>query len=157
MPGTELAVGPRIKRISNALDRKRTLDLEDMELTSSQGLVLGYLHRRAGEAVYPGDIGKYFGMSHPTVTGILQRLEAKEFITYADDPEDRRKKQVRLTEKAAECHQRMRDRFLETEAQLTEAMSPGELETLISLLDRMIEKMDAGCGCCSRTKEDPHD
>ncbi len=29
----ESALGPRIKRISNAIDRKRTLDMEDMELS----------------------------------------------------------------------------------------------------------------------------
>ena len=62
-------VSPRIKRISNALDRRVTMELEDMELTASQGMVLGYLHRRRGQDVYPVDIGKHFGLSHPTVTG----------------------------------------------------------------------------------------
>ena len=152
----EPLVGPRIKRISNALDRKRTLDLEDMDLTSSQGMVLGYLNRRREETVYPGDIGKHFGLSHPTVSGILQRLEAKGFITYEAERGDRRKKRVCTTDRALDCHQRIRGRFLETEALLTGTMSPQELATLVTLLDRMIEKLDAGCEAC-RPKEESHD
>ena len=153
---SELYVGPRIKRISNAMARKRTLDLEDMDLTSSQGMVLGYLNRRQTEAVYPGDIGRHFGMSQPTVTGILQRLETKGFLTYEADENDRRKKRVRLTERALECHQQILRRFLETEALLTRGLSPEEQTLLLRLLDRMIESMDAGWEACC-PKEEPHD
>ena len=148
MTTSELAVGPRIKRISNALDRKRTLDLEDVELTSSQGMVLGYLARRQGEAVYPGDVGKHFGLTHPTVTGILQRLENKGYIAYEADPADRRKKRVAATEKALECHARIRARIFETEALLTRDMTDAEKTTLIRLLDGIIDRLDAGCGAC---------
>ncbi len=153
---SEASVGARIKRISNAMDRKRTLDLEDMDLTSSQGMVLGYLNRRRDETVYPGDIGRHFGLSHPTATGILQRLEAKGFVVYEADGADRRKKRVRLTEKALECHQQIHKRFLETEALLTGGLSDEEKTQLLRLLDRMIESMDAGCEAC-RPKEEAND
>ncbi len=144
----EQALGPRIKRISNAIDRKRTLDMEDMDLTSSQGQVLGFLARRKEEAVSPADIGRHFGLSHPTVTGILQRLEAKGYVAYEPDPADRRKKRVVPTEKALECHARIRARFVETEHLITKGMTPGELEELVRLLDGVIERLNAGCGMC---------
>ena len=152
----EQALGPRIKRISNALDRKRTLDIEDMELTSSQGMVLGFLSRRGGQGVNPGDICRHFGLAHPTVTGILQRLEAKGFIRFTADPEDRRRKQIAVTEKALDCQQRLRARFLETETQMTAGLEPEELERLRALLDRVIENIGAGCDGCgsSRPKEE---
>ena len=156
MSVTEFLIGPRIKRISNALDRKRTLDLEDMDLTSSQGMVLGYLIRRRDESVCTGDIGRHFGLTNPTVSGILQRLESKGFITYEAAEGDRRKKRIRITDRATDCHQHIRARFLETEALLASAMSPEELTTLLELMDRMIEKLDAGCTAC-RPKEEPHD
>ncbi len=143
----EQALGPRIKRISNAIDRQRTLDMEDMELTSSQGMVLGWLVRSPDSAISPGDVGRHFGLSHPTVTGILQRLEAKGFVVYADDPADRRRKQVLATEKALDCHSRIRERFLENEARLTMGMSEAERTRLLELLDRVIENTGAGCDC----------
>ena len=143
----------RIKRISNALDRRVTLELEDMDLTASQGLVLGYLHRRRGEDVYPVDVGRHFGLSHPTVTGILQRLEAKGFLTYCSDSTDRRKKRICLTERAEDGHQRIHRRFAEAEAALTESMNPEEQALLIGLLDRMVDALDAGCAACGGKEE----
>ena len=145
----EQAVGPRIKRISNAMDRKRTVDLEDLGLTSSQGLVLGYLARHRDETVCPGDVCRHFGLSQPTVTGILQRLEAKGFLAYADDPTDRRRRRLLPTEKALEVHQRVVQRFVETEELLTRNMSGDERAQLLRLLDRLIVNMDAGCESCA--------
>ena len=152
----ENAVGPRLKRISNALDRKRTLDMEDMELTSSQGFVLGYLTRHSAEPVTPGDLGRHFGLSHPTVTGILQRLEAKGFIRYAEDVGDRRKKRICVTEKALEVHQQVLQRFQETETLITQGMTERELGELLALLDRVIENIGRldGLDPCRRPKEE---
>lgn len=150
----EQAIGPRIKRISNAMDRKRTRDLEDLELTSSQGIVLGYLVRNRDSSISPGDIGKHFGLSHPTVTGILQRLETKAYIRYAEDPADRRRKRIEVTERALDCHCRIQERFLETENRLTAGMSEEARAGLLALLDQMIANMGAGDDA-SKNKEEP--
>ena len=144
----EQAVGPRIKRISNAMDRRRTLDLEDLDLTSSQGLVLGYLARNQEADVSPGDIGRHFGLSQPTVSGILQRLEAKGFLVFADDPADRRRRRLVPTEKALDCHEWVKQRFIETERLLTRGLTEAERAQLSGLLDRLIANMDADCESC---------
>ena len=150
------AVGPRIKRISNALDRKRTQDMEDMALTSSQSFVLGYLTRHAEAPVTPGELGRHFDLSHPTVTGILQRLEAKGFIRYAEDSGDRRKKRICVTEKALEVHQQVLQRFQETETLITQGMTEREIGALLALLDRVIENIGRvdGLDPCRRPKEE---
>ena len=83
-------------------------------------------------------------------------MEAKGFLTYCSDSSDRRKKRICLTERAEDCHQRIHGRFAETEAAITELMTPEEQAVLVKLLDRMIEGLDAGCGACGcRRKEDP--
>ena len=153
---SELAVSPRIKRISNALERKRTLDLEDMDLTSSQAFVLGYLIRHREQAVTPGDICRHLDLSHPTVTGILQRLECKGFIRYAEDSSDRRKKQICVTEKALDVHQHARERCQETESLVTGSMTEEELRTLVALLDRVIANIGQvdGLDACPCPKEE---
>ena len=147
------AVGPRIKRISNALDRKRTLDMEDVELTSSQGFVLGYLTRHSAEPVTPGDLGRHFNLSHPTVTGILQRLEAKGFLRYVEDSGDRRKKRICVTEKALDVHQQVLQRFQETEALITQGMTQREIQDLLALLDRIINNVGAAFDGCAESTE----
>lgn len=153
---SELAVSPRIKRISNALERKRTLDLEDMDLTSSQAFVLGYLIRHREEAVSAGDICRHFDLSHPTVTGILQRLECKGFLSYVEDSADRRKKQICVTEKALDVHQHAMARCQETESFVTGSMSEEELRTLVGLLDRVIANIGQvdGLDPCKKRKEE---
>ena len=153
---SELAVSPRIKRISNALERKRTLDLEEMDLTSSQAFVLGYLIRYREENVTPGDICRHFDLSHPTVTGILQRLENKGFITYAEDNSDRRKKKICVTDKAKDVHQNAMACCQETESLVTGSMSEEELRTLVGLLDRVIANIGQvdGLDPCQRPKEE---
>lgn len=154
---SEEALGPRIKRISNALDRKRTQDMDGMALTSSQAFVLGYLTRHRDRNVSPGDLGRHFDLSQPTVTGILQRLEAKGFIRYAADENDRRKKRIRVTDKAMEVHQQVHQSFLETEALITQGISEGELQCLLELLDRVIVNIGQidGLDPCRRPKEEP--
>ena len=152
---SELAVSPRIKRISNALERKRTLDLEDMDLTSSQAFVLGYLLRHREEPVTSGDICRHFDLSHPTVTGILQRLESKGFLTYSEDSTDRRKKRICVTEKALDVQQNARERCQETETLVSGSLSEEELRTLVALLDRVIANIGQvdGLDPCQKPKE----
>lgn len=152
---SELAISPRIKRISNALERKRTLDLEDMDLTSSQAFVLGYLLRHQEEPVTPGDICRHFDLSHPTVTGILQRLECKGFLKYVEDSSDRRKKQICVTDKALEVQHCANQRCQETESLVSGSLSEEEMRVLVGLLDRVIANIGQveGLDPCRKSKE----
>lgn len=157
MVDRETAVAPRIKRISNALDRRRNADMEDMELTSTQGWVLGYLTRNRDRLFTPGDLVRHFGLTHATVSGILQRLGAKEFITIEADENDHRRRCVRVTDKALDCHQRILRHMAETEAMLSAGLSEEEHAALLCLLDRVIAGLDEEPCCgCGRGKEDAH-
>ena len=74
------------------------------------------MHR--GEVVYPKNIEKQFSLTHPTVSGILQRLEAKGFITMLPDPADHRCRRVELTEKAEQCQQEISQHIREMEKRM---------------------------------------
>ena len=136
------ALGPRIKRVNNVLDFWRTQDMERLGLTSTQGYLLGWLTRNADRSVTPSELGRSFRLSQPTISGILQRLEAKGFVTMEADPNDRRRKYVRTTERAAECHQQIISNFRDMERRLAAPLSAEEQETLVALLDRMIEGLE---------------
>lgn len=141
MESMDNAVSSRIKRISNALHHLCTEDIAEQELTSSQAYVLAWLIRQQ-QPVYPCDIGKRFGIKHPTVSGILQRLDAKGFISFVPDPDHRRKRIV-LTQKTHLCDERLRKRIRQNEQMLLDGMSPEEIDTLRTLLDRVIGNIDA--------------
>ena len=136
------ALGPRIKRVNNVLDFWRTQDMERLGLTSTQGYLRGWLTRNADRSVTPSELGRSFRLSQPTISGILQRLEAKGFVTMEADPNDRRRKYVRTTERAAECHQQIISNFRDMERRLAAPLSAEEQETLVVLLDRMIDGLE---------------
>ena len=72
-------LGFKIKIISKLLTQNMNNSITSLDLTSSQARVLGYLCYRTQrqEKVYPRDIERHFRFTHPTVSGLLQRLEAK--------------------------------------------------------------------------------
>ena len=113
-----------------------------MDLTAMQSYVLRYLEEHRGEVVYPKDIEKRFNLTHPTVSGLLQRLEIKGFLTCEPDPDDRRFKRVLLTEKAEECQKEIWQHIQSLERTMTAGMSETEVDTLVRLLDLAAQNLD---------------
>ena len=156
MYGTDHAIGRKLKRINNALDSRRTREINELELTSSQAFILGYLNHHRDKDVFPGDIVTDFGLKHSTVSGILQRLEAKDFI-HLTEAEDRRKKRISLTEKGIECHARITQMLAENERLITASMTPEQQAQLETLLDLVLKNVaDAEECCCRGRGEEPH-
>ena len=134
----------RFRLLDQAGKQRVDQQFQEMELTAMQSYVLRYLHDRAGEVVYPKDIEQRFHLTHPTVSGLLARLEAKGFIVCTPDPDDRRCKRVSATEKAEQCYLRIRDTFHALEQETLQNFSPEEVQTLLRLLDRAIENLSEG-------------
>ena len=137
-------LGHRVRILSQAIRQAIDRKLCDLDLTGQQSFIIRYLSERQGEVVYPKDIEQRFHLTHPTVSGLLARLEAKGFIVCTPDPDDRRCKRVTATEKAEQCHLRIRDTFHTLEQETLQNFSPEEVQTLLRLLDRAIENLSEG-------------
>jgi DNA-binding MarR family transcriptional regulator len=74
--------------------------LAEYGLSFSQFAILKYLMLREGTPIRQVDIEKFFLLSNPTVTGILNNLEKKDLIERRPNPDDGRSKLIVLTEKA---------------------------------------------------------
>ena len=68
--------GPRLKILHCSTDQAITNALTEMDLTAAQGHILVFLAHR-DTAPCPKDIEEFFHLSHPTVSGLLTRLERK--------------------------------------------------------------------------------
>lgn len=134
-------------------DQTITDTLEKMGLTASQGRVLGYVAHHP-EPPCPRDIENDFHLSHPTVSGLLSRLEQKGFLQLRTDPEDRRCKRIYLLEKGKACQTQIHQRIHQHEAQLVHGFTPEEQAQFASLLQRAIENLG---DCPSKTKEEPNE
>lgn len=110
-------------------------------LTPAQAHILGYLVHHRQDLPCQKDVEECFGLSHPTVSGILSRLEDKGFLEVLPDREDHRKKRLRATDKAAECHEGIRNDIENMEKRLVTDFSPEEAELFLTLLGRGIRNL----------------
>ena len=133
-------------------DQSMTSALETMELTAAQGHIMGYLTHQP-QPPCPRDIEKEFQLSHPTVSGILSRLEQKGFIELRTDPDDRRCKRIFILPKGQQCHDLMHQTIERNEQRIVAGFTPEEQEQFGILLQRAITNM-GGSPCHRRHKED---
>ena len=90
--------GPLLRMLHSCTNQSITHALEKMELTGAQGHIMGFL-ARSKTAPCPRDIENAFHLSHPTVSGLLSRLEKKGFIEFRADDHDRRCKRIHVLPK----------------------------------------------------------
>ena len=114
--------------------------LASMDLTASQGRILGYIARKE-TAPCSRDIEEAFHLSHPTVSGVLARLEKKGFIEFRPDENDRRCKRIYMMEKGMECTETMYRTIMENEEKMVRGFTAEETELFRSFLERSIENM----------------
>lgn len=128
--------------VSNALAR--------MELTAAQGQILGFLSHRK-EPPCSRDIEEVFHLSHPTVSGLLGRLEKKGFIEFRPDPRDRRCKRIYILPKGLDCHETIHRIIAENEAKVAAGFTEEEKGQFSALLQRAISNM--GLSPCNPKEE----
>jgi len=92
-----LALLERLARAERALLTKRAYPLG---LSATQGQVLLELR---GRALTAGELAEALGLAAPTVTDALNALKAKGLLVEAKDPQDRRRKRLRLTSRGEEA------------------------------------------------------
>jgi DNA-binding MarR family transcriptional regulator len=104
----------------------------------SQIGALFHLHRMGACGV--SDIGDDLGVTNAAASQMLERLVQQQMITRSEDPNDRRFKQIVLTDKGRQVLQESihaRQGWLED---LARALSPGEQEQVVAALHILIEK-----------------
>ena len=134
-------LGPRLRFLNNRITQYMDQQFLALDLTSTQSFILHHLSLHENEAVYPKDIEKKLHLTHPTVSGVLQRLEAKNFIVIEPDRADRRCKRIRLTDRARRCDEAVGQAFETLERLMCSGMSEEEQQTLLRLLDLVTKNL----------------
>ena len=109
-------------------------------MTAAQGRIMGYLAHRK-QPPCSRDIEEVFHLSHPTVSGLLSRLEKKGFIEFRSDEKDRRCKRIYMLPKGLECNETIFQTIQATERQVVEGFSPEEQQQFTGFLERAISNM----------------
>lgn len=133
-------IGPRFHVLHCRVQQCMTNALAQMELTGQQGRILGYISR-CDSPPCPRDVEETFRLSHPTVSGLLSRLEKKGFLRLEPDIDDKRCKRIYLLPKGEACNQVIRETIAATEAQIIRGFTEEEQAQFLAFLDRVIENM----------------
>lgn len=144
--------GHRIRILHWCTDQTVTNALASMELTAAQGRIMGYLaHREVPPC--SRDIEEAFHLSHPTVSGLLSRLEKKGFIEFRPDPQDRRCKRIYILERGHQCNALMHQTIRDNEEKIVRGFTDEEREAFFDYLERAITNM-GGSPCQRKHKEE---
>ena len=110
------------------------------DVTPVQTHVLMYLHRHGGQ-VPQRELTEFIRAKPSSVNGVLDRMEEKGLVRRSVSGQDARRRLITLTDKGAERQARFAESFLANEEAMVRGFSPQERETLLALLDRVVENL----------------
>lgn len=128
-----LQTGYLLKVINDKLKAKADADFKKHNITLTQSRVLGFLEMKKGKATQK-EIEDFLEVSHPTVVGIVSRLEKTGLIRTYSDPEDKRNKIVEATDKVKNIGREMRAKVAEHEKKLLRGLTKGQIKQLNEML-----------------------
>lgn len=147
MMNSDRPLGGYLRALSNAMTQDLQQQTEKFGLTSPQGMFLHHIWVRSSEGLgtCAKDLEEFFCIKHPTVSGILQRMEAAGFLTLHAKEDDRRCKAIYLTQKAVETHDAIEQHLKRSEAQLLNGMSDDEQNQFRTLLQMAANNLGVCC------------
>ena len=146
----KMPMGVRFSILSRAFKREVDQLLKEKGLTAVQFGVLGELGKLEDsglEEVNQKDLENAAHVTHPTMTGILSRLQKQGFVNCRASSIDKRRKAVSSTEKATALMQELDDMDKAVFLRFCKGMSPEQIESLSQLSKKMLENVFE-TSCC---------
>ena len=134
-----------IKKISVLQRSEMDASLSSFNLTSSQLRILFCLDRHEGEMTQK-ELEEELGVSHPTVVGLVGRLEKQGYITTCVDPADKRHKRILPTAKALDLKEDLEKRRKASEENLAKGLSEEDLDRLNEFLQKIYRNVSGEKG-----------
>lgn len=137
------AIGYRIGLVATQLKiaLRRVFMASGLNVTPEQWVVLFHLHRSQGPT--QSELGDRTVKDKPTVTRILDRLEAKGLASRRRDDKDRRSQRIYLTPAGESMLQRLMPLVRAFAARIFGDVTPQERQALLAALGRIGSRLDA--------------
>ncbi|EHJ00893.1 regulatory protein MarR [Clostridium sp. DL-VIII] len=138
----EVHIGKKINILAKRIHRKIDKEASQYGITGVQGRILGFIYFKSKERdIFQKDIEEELDIRRSSVTSVLQLMEKNGFVDRVSVSEDARLKKIILTEKGLEAQSNIYDFILKFEKSLRDELSEAEMNILISLIDRLSEKI----------------
>ena len=136
-------LGRLFKQIHLAFEIHGRRSMKAMEMTPAQMdvLLMLYAMEQRGEEATQREIETFLRLSNPTVTGILNRMEEKEFIRRVRKETDKRCRFIYMTEHGRTYMKTLEDARKQGEAHIVKGMTPEQVEELKQLLKIVLSNL----------------
>ena len=138
--------GLKIAIINRAFRKKLDEKAETLGLTSVQLRVLGSISRleAAGQTeIHQNDLERLEHVTHPAMTKLLQRLEAKGFVQCVPSEKDRRYKKISCTEQSTGIHNMILQQDGEVFSDLCRNLTQDQRQELECLADLILGNIES--------------
>ena len=134
--------GTLLKQIHDIMEKNANNVLREQDLTISQSGVLVLLDEKEGKTASFKELEKDFGVSQPTMVGILNRLVQKDLVEVLTDSEDKRIRKAHLTQKGADKCTEGYKHMNSAEEQLLKSLTNNEKKEFNRLLLKVRKSFD---------------
>ena len=137
---SEKDIGYLIKNINDRLKAKADADLKRY-ITLAQSRIFAFLNGKGGQATQK-EIEIFLEVSHPTVVGIVSRMERNGYVISYIDENDRRNKIVKLTKQAEALRMDMERSMIANEQKILTSFSNEDIKRLREMLLRIYKNLE---------------
>ena len=137
----EEPLGFKFKLIHECFEKNLNEQLRGDDLTASQMSLLTYLFHNQDHDVSQKELCEGMCIKHPTVIGILDRLEDKGMIRREVNEENHKFRNVLLTQKALDLQMNVKRHHQKTESTLVKGMTADEIAKQRNILDKVYDNM----------------
>jgi DNA-binding MarR family transcriptional regulator len=127
-----------------ALHRRSDVAFAPLDVTADQFVLLATL-ARGGKALTQRELARRMSSDPSTVRAMLVLLEERGLVQRNTQPTDARKRTVALTAEGERAFRRLWAAGEPIRAEMLGRLQPGEAETLVRLLVRVAEALNAEC------------
>lgn len=137
-------IGFYLKSIFHIMEKNLNRNLEKIDLTSTQAHILMFLYKNRNRVINQRDIEKEFELTNPTVNGILNRLENKNFIERVVSQVDARNKEINLTDKSILLINDMFKQAKNMENKMIAGIDKNELSIFYNVIKKIFNNVQGG-------------
>ena len=131
----------QFKILNTAIERILNQEMADIGLTYTQATVIGFLKQNMGQDICQKDIEYSLGLTHPTVSSIISRMEDRGMILTEPLPSDHRYKRIKLTESAISRSECIHEKIAHIKTQVFAGMTPEQEAFIDTAVKAMIQNI----------------
>ncbi len=141
-PKLERHLGYWLRRVSNHVSGEFARKLQTRRVSVAEWVVLCHVRERPG--ITPGELAEALALTRGAVSKVIDKLEAKRWITGSTKPEDNRVRMFSLTRRGSRVLPELTELADRNDQTFFTVLEADERATLQRLLSKLVERHNIG-------------